>query len=100
MTSIKNPASHEEQAYSTRFVRCRSTVERCIGLLKGQFWYLLKHRTMHYMPLTAAIIIMACAVIYNIALLYNVENPPEILDDIDLEPVPPPLLPSADMMLR
>jgi len=49
----------QEHRFNETFKRCRSTVERCIGLLNGRFRCLLKDRVLHYSPQKAARVIMA-----------------------------------------
>lgn len=72
----------------------RSTVERCIGLLKGKWRCLNKERALKYTPTNAGFMINSCAVLHNFLIHnnYNLvvdENLNEIRfgdndDDIDI----------------
>lgn len=67
MTPISNNNLTEAQAnYNAAHKSTRNVIERCIGVLKGRFRCLLKHRTLHYRPLVAAKIVYSCAVLHNI----------------------------------
>ncbi|KAG8234992.1 hypothetical protein J437_LFUL013872 [Ladona fulva] len=57
------PLASPEARYTLFHVRARSTVERCIGLLKGRFRCLLKHRVLEYAPLKCGGIVHACIVL-------------------------------------
>lgn len=81
---VANVNSPQEQRFNQTFKACRSTVERCIGLLKGRFRCLLKDRVLHYSPEKAARIVMACCVLHNIAIHYRVANPDPQWDEIDI----------------
>lgn len=59
------PDSPEER-YNAAHKTARSTIERCIGILKSRFRCILKERVLHYSPEKAGIIISACAVLHNI----------------------------------
>ncbi|KAJ3655933.1 hypothetical protein Zmor_015040 [Zophobas morio] len=87
---VPHPATPQEERYNNRFKSCRSTVERCIGVLKGRFRCLLKDRVLHYTPQKAAKIIMACTILHNMAVFYRVDDPAPMWDDIDREDLPVP----------
>lgn len=82
---LPNPKNPQETRFNTRIKGVRSTVERCIGVLKGRFRCLLKDRALHYKPRNAARIIMACAILHNIAIHYRLDHPNPVFDDIDVE---------------
>lgn len=76
MTPILNaPQSTMEELYTQRHVQARNCIERCFGLLKARWRCLLKHRVLHYHPLIASNIIMACCVLQNKALKANLPPP-------------------------
>lgn len=82
LTPIRNaePGTPEEQ-FNERFCSIRSLIERCNGLLKNRFRCLLKHRVLHYPPVTASKITNACVVLHNMCLAYNIPEP-EIDDEM------------------
>lgn len=49
------PEGSPEAKYTKHFVRARSAVERCIGVLKGRWRCLRKERALHYRPEFAGI---------------------------------------------
>ncbi|KAG8235973.1 hypothetical protein J437_LFUL017909 [Ladona fulva] len=57
-----------EVRYTLFHVRARSTVEQCIGLLKGRFRCLLKDHVLEYAPLKCGRIVHACIVLHNMCL--------------------------------
>lgn len=73
-----------EAAFNAAHKTCRASVERCIGVLKGRFRCLLKHRVLHYAPDVCAHIINACAVLHNMCTDNNVPEPDEPGDDIEM----------------
>ncbi|KAB0803507.1 hypothetical protein PPYR_00477, partial [Photinus pyralis] len=99
---IPNPNTNQQHNYNNNFKRCRSTVERCIGVLKGRFRCLLKDRTLHYEPRVAAQITLTCCVLHNIAIHYNVQNLDVMWDEMDVQERPPmpPLPERRDVVLR
>lgn len=69
----------------------RCTIERCNGLLKMRFRCLLKHRTLHYTPHKASLIVNACIVLHNMCIENNVQvllNQEEQLEEIDFGILP------------
>lgn len=85
------PQNDQERRYNTAIKRVRSSVERCIGVLKARFRCLLKDRTLHYSPRNASRIVMACSILHNIARNYNVDEPVPELDEIDGDLAAPPI---------
>ncbi|XP_018406824.1 PREDICTED: putative nuclease HARBI1 [Cyphomyrmex costatus] len=70
------PGTRQEH-FNERHSTVRSTVERCIGVLKKRFRCLLRYRTLEYMPEKAGEIINACAVLHNMCMRANLPDPPE-----------------------
>ncbi|XP_069363515.1 putative nuclease HARBI1 [Maniola hyperantus] len=69
LTPILNAADGSQEAiYTARHIKARNCVERCIGVLKGRFRCILKHRTLEYDPVKAGKIVNACAVLHNMCL--------------------------------
>jgi hypothetical protein len=54
-----------EDKYNRCLTQARSSIERCIGVLKSRWRCLLKHRVLHYMPDKASKIVNACAILHN-----------------------------------
>lgn len=92
------PGTREER-FNERHSTRRSTVERCIGVLKKRFRCLLRYRTLEYTPDKAGQIINACAVLHNMCIRANIPDPAEppeaimaLEDDINdmerIEPMP------------
>lgn len=80
MTPILNavPGSVED-TYTQRHVQARNCIERCYGLLKSRWRCLLRHRTLHYHPMVAGKIVLACCVLHNMALQANLP-PPSVME--------------------
>ncbi|XP_008179271.1 putative nuclease HARBI1 [Acyrthosiphon pisum] len=73
MTPYLDPAPlSPEASYNNAFCSIRSTIERCIGVLKMRFRCLLKHRVLHYTPNKASKIINTCVVLHNMCITDNV----------------------------
>ncbi|XP_035852271.1 putative nuclease HARBI1 [Sander lucioperca] len=68
ITPVPNPVTHQERNFNHAHARTRATVERCVGLLKGR-WLCLAHAggTLLYSPEKVCNIILACAVLHNMA---------------------------------
>uniref|UniRef100_A0A8C9ZE55 Putative nuclease HARBI1 n=1 Tax=Sander lucioperca TaxID=283035 RepID=A0A8C9ZE55_SANLU len=95
ITPLANPQTEQERRFNSMHTRTRTTVERCVGLLKGR-WLCLESagRTLLYTPEKASNIIMACGVLHNIALENGVpfnEVQPHDPMPRDLWPQQPPL---------
>lgn len=72
LTPFENPEDNSpESRYNFSFIRARNTIERLNGVLKSRFRCLLKHRVLHYKPVTAGKIIYSCGVLHNMALRFN-----------------------------
>ena len=80
LTPISNPQTRKEELFNKTQIKARNTVERAFGVLKTRFRCLHKHRTLHYSPQKAAIIIYSCAILHNILIDNAVAI--EDLDDI------------------
>jgi hypothetical protein len=88
----------QEEHFNERHSSVRSTVERCIGVIKKRFRCLLRYRTLEYTPEKAGQIINACAVLHNMCIRANLPDPPEpeegimaLEDDIhniEVQPIP------------
>lgn len=52
---LNAPIGSPEFRYTEHFTRARSSVERCIGILKGRWRCLRKERALHYQPEFAGI---------------------------------------------
>ena len=87
-------------------MRTRNAVERSIGLLKSRFRCLLhKENALPFTPEKAVKIIIACCVLHNIAIQFNLPDPEEI--ELDEPHVPgynygdlPELLGGRDVIAR
>ncbi|XP_037810619.1 putative nuclease HARBI1 [Lucilia sericata] len=73
MTPLSNPVTHAEILYNESQIRTRNTIERCFGVLKRRFPIL--SLGMRVSIDTSMAIIVACAVLHNIAIKYKVEEP-------------------------
>lgn len=72
------PDDTPEGRFNNHLIRARITIARAIGILKGRFRCLLKHRTLNYNPFKAAKITYACAVLHNMAIHFNAPLPEDI----------------------
>ncbi|XP_015189816.1 PREDICTED: putative nuclease HARBI1 [Polistes dominula] len=80
MTPINNPVTDEEITYNNIQSRTRNIVERTYGVWKRRFPCLSRGLTTKL--LCSTIIVVACAVLYNMSLRFN-DNLPD--DDSDEE---------------
>ncbi|KYN21899.1 Putative nuclease HARBI1, partial [Trachymyrmex cornetzi] len=81
MTPITNAQEGSAEArYTQHHSSVRNCIERTFGLLKNVWRCLLSHRVLPYDHVTAANIIVACAVLDNIRLRYNLMN-----NEIDID---------------
>ena len=73
LTPLPDPQTVPEQRYNSAHSRTRSIVERTIGLLKSRFRCLLgKEKTLLFTPERCVTIIIACAVLHNLAVEFNI----------------------------
>ncbi|KAE8745127.1 hypothetical protein FOCC_FOCC008192 [Frankliniella occidentalis] len=70
-----------EWRYTRLHCRGRSSVERCIGVLKGRWRCLLWERSLHYQPDKAGKIAQACVVLHNFLRARNVADPEPFAED-------------------
>ncbi|KAH7971800.1 hypothetical protein HPB52_002815 [Rhipicephalus sanguineus] len=70
-----------EGVYNKEHAVLRSTVERCIGLLKSRFRCLQRYRALHYGPRKAGTIVAACASLHNLCLEEPEESDGDEEDD-------------------
>lgn len=54
--------------YNAAHSKGRCVIERVNGILKSRFRCLLRHRTLHYAPEMAGLIINACAILHNMCI--------------------------------
>ena len=93
---LANPATDQERRFNSTHTRRRVTVERCFGLLKGR-WLCLGPAggTLLYTPEKVCNIILACSLLYNIALVNGLpfDVPAQPDEPMPMEPWPaqPPL---------
>ncbi|XP_072934991.1 uncharacterized protein [Epargyreus clarus] len=77
------PGSRDE-IYTQRHLKARNCIERCFGLLKSRWRCLLKHRTLHYHPVKAGKIVLACSVLHNMAIDASLPPPPHSPEEEEL----------------
>ncbi|XP_066602013.1 putative nuclease HARBI1 [Prorops nasuta] len=102
LTPIRNPVNDNEISYNLIHSRTRNIVERTFGVLKRRFPCLSKGLTVKL--ITSTTIIVACAVLHNISLIFNdvwevEEDENENNDDI-VESAPPHWQPSDVFAVR
>ncbi|XP_046391857.1 putative nuclease HARBI1 [Ischnura elegans] len=77
MTPIVNAEEGTPEArYTEAHCRTRNCIERAFGVLKNTFRCLLQHRTLHYNPAHAACIVLACCILHNIRIRFNIQDTP------------------------
>lgn len=64
-----------ESYYNTLHRKARVIIENTFGILKNRWRCLCKDRTLHYAPEKCAKIIIACAILHNIAIKFNMPEP-------------------------
>ncbi|RVE44239.1 hypothetical protein evm_011138 [Chilo suppressalis] len=78
MTPYLNPAHNSiEENYNALHISARVVIENTFGRLKNRWRCVHRDRTLHYQPEKCARIIIACCVLHNIAIKYNVPEPEE-----------------------
>lgn len=82
--------------YTAAHCSTRNCVERCIGVLKGRWRCTRRERTLHYGPEVAAVIIIACCVLHNIAVEHRLPEPRPVLEIVDALPPYMGNIPRAD----
>lgn len=69
MTPFADPAPNTPEAlYNNAHKITRSTVERCIGVLKTRFRCIMGERKLRYSPEKAGTIMYACAILHNMCI--------------------------------
>ena len=83
MVPLKDPHTSEEKAYNDSLVKCRNTIEWCLGVWKSRFRVLDRKSGggIQYSLETATNIILACCVLHNYCRMRNMDFP--IDADID-----------------
>ncbi|CAH0730586.1 unnamed protein product, partial [Brenthis ino] len=85
LTPFVRPATPVEENYNRAHITTRNTIERCFGVWKRHFPCLQKGITLRKIT-TILNVIVATAVLHNIAIEMNDEQPPQDLSvDFDLE---------------
>lgn len=103
LTPHPNAASGSPQAkYNFAHKHARNVVERAFGLLKSRWRCLLKHRVLHYSPVTAAKIIYACVILHNICVdeRLEIEDDDDEADEVDGDDEDVEVAAEADEMRR
>lgn len=78
--------TRDERRFNKKLSVIRSTVERCIGILKGRWRCLSVERALRYSPINASYIVNACAVLHNFLINNNYNIAPnENLNDIRID---------------
>lgn len=70
--------------YNEALCKTRNSVERAIGVMKGTWRCLSKHRVLQYDPTFSGKIVNACTVLHNMKMYYN----NGILDDTFMDDAP------------
>lgn len=83
MTPYPDPAPNSvEDTYNGIQTTARGIIENTFGRLKNRWRCVHRDRTLHYKPEKCAQIIIACCVLHNIALMYNIPDPEENDDTV------------------
>lgn len=74
-----------EERFNNAHKACRSTVERCNGVLKSRFRAVSRQRILLYDPVKAGKIINACCTLHNVMILkgYPLPTDEEIAAELD-----------------
>ncbi|KAG8181030.1 hypothetical protein JTE90_024776 [Oedothorax gibbosus] len=84
LTPFDAPSTSAQRRYNNAHTRGRCVIERLNGVLKSRFRCLRKHRTLSYMPRSAARIINACAVLHNMCIEEDLFFEDDLDDEDDL----------------
>ena len=86
MTPYSNPNSAEQEAYNSAHTKTRVIIEQTFGRWKRHFHVL--HSEIRMAPEKVCLIIGACAVLHNIAVLQNepMEGDEDLDEDGEVEP--------------
>lgn len=79
MTPVKNPVTDEQIAYNNIQSRTRIIVEKTYGVWKQRFPCL--SRGLNNKLICSTTIVVACAVLYNLSLIFNDNLPEEDIPD-------------------
>uniref|UniRef100_A0A1B0DIL0 Uncharacterized protein n=1 Tax=Phlebotomus papatasi TaxID=29031 RepID=A0A1B0DIL0_PHLPP len=77
ITPVPNPQNVAEERFNTAHKACRSTVERCNGVLKSRFRSISRQRILIYDPVKAGKIVNACCTLHNVMILKGYPLPTE-----------------------
>lgn len=91
LTPLNRPQTEQELRYNEKHCQTHSVVERTIGLLKGG-WRCLDRSggTVLYSPTKVCRIVVACAVLHNIAQKNGIPVPSNVhTEDNEPDPGPP-----------
>ncbi|XP_063635157.1 uncharacterized protein LOC134805888 [Cydia splendana] len=81
MTPYLNPTPNSiEENFNAAHTSARVVIENTFGRLKNRWRCVHRDRNLHYRPEKCSQIIIACSVLHNIALKYNVPDPEEICE--------------------
>lgn len=76
LTPFQNPAPNSpEERYNHAHKITRSSIERCIGILKIRFRCLLGERRLRYDPMKVGIFVNTCAILHNMCIRAGIELP-------------------------
>lgn len=77
-----DPQTQQETLFNEKLRTVRNSIERCNGVLKGRFRCLHESGgSLIYTPDKVCNIVMACAVLHNICITYNVPLPDDAGDE-------------------
>lgn len=82
MTPFEDPAVNTPEAsYNTAHKITRSTIERCIGVLKGRFRCIMGERKLRYVPEKVGTIIYSCGILHNMCIRAGLPNEEEEIEE-------------------
>ena len=86
MTPFKNPGNRAQEAYNAAHTRTRARIEQTFGRWKRRFHVL--HSEVRMAPEKVCLIVGACSVLHNIAIMQNepLEDEEANLDIVEVEP--------------